>query len=406
MTSLARQTPAPETDIALPTTRWENWKYTSLKPVEAHLLRTPDLSAARAVAAQAIPPLPPALQDNAGHLVLVDGILRDDLSRLPDGDIFSHESGFSESDADAQQPLLVLNARHASEAIVLSFAENTRLEKPLVIQHISTGTTNACPRIVIEAAPHSEAVVVELWQGQNGQAAQNTQNTTQGVNNIAFEVNVARHAVLHHYRWQDEAQSASHLATTTLTVDSEASYDSFVLTTGAALSRQDSTAHMIGEQIECRLNGVYLLAGHQHHDTTILIHHKQPHGRSNQTFKGVIDDSARAVFQGKVFVHRGAQKTDGYQLNNALLLSDKAEVDVKPELEIYADDVKCSHGATTGQIDTAPLFYLRTRGLDEAQARLLLMQAFIGPALEEIRSELVRGVFSEVALDWLRARAG
>lgn len=378
-----------EQSVALPTTRWENWKYTSLAPVAEMLQKAPVLTAAQDFAQTSLPALPEGLLDFDGHLVLVDGLFREDLSVLPTEFDVSFETQFEQ--ADTEKPLAVLNGQHAQQAVVISVPADAKIDKPLVIQHYSTGTTNAAPRFVLEAGSNSEAVVVELWQGVG-----------KGVNNISFEVNVAKNAVFHHYRWQDETKEATHLATSDITVDRDASYDSFVLTTGASLARQDSEAHMIGENVECRLNGVYLLADKQHQDTTILIHHKKPHGRSNQSFKGIIDDHARAVFQGKVFVHRDAQKTDGYQLNNALLLSNTAEVDVKPELEIYADDVKCSHGATTGQMDTAPLFYLRTRGLSEAQAKLMLMQAFVGPALEEIRSENVREIFSAMTLEWLQ----
>jgi Fe-S cluster assembly protein SufD len=391
MTALAKKT--IDKAITVPTTKWEKWKYTSLKAVEAHLNMTPDLTQARNVTKQELPTLPAAFGEIAGHLVLVDGIFRSDLSSLPQGFLITSEKSFDVS--DDEQPLLHLNAQNAHEGVVITIPAKSHQEHPLVIQHVSTGTLSSAPRLTIVAEQQSEAVIVELWQGL-------TNDTNNGVNNTAINVNVEKAATLHHYRWQNEASDTTHLTTSTITVDRDASYDSFVLTTGAKLARQDSTAHMIGENCECRLNGVYLLADHQHQDTTILVHHKAPHGRSNQTFKGIIDDHAKAVFQGKVFVHRGAQKTDGYQLNNALLLSNTAEVDVKPELEIYADDVKCSHGATTGQIDTGPLFYLRSRGLSEAQARLLLMQAFVGPALDEIRNDNVRDIFSEITLQWLQ----
>jgi Fe-S cluster assembly protein SufD len=379
--------------ITIPTTKWEKWKYTSLKEVEAHLNTAPDLTHARNLIASDLPALPTAFGEIAGRLILVDGIFRDDLSTLPNGFTISAEHAFDVSDED--QPLLHLNAMHAHEGMIITIPAKSRFEAPLVIQHVSTGTISSAPRLTIKAETQCEAVIVEIWQGQ-------TDSTNNGVNNTAINVVVEKAATLHHYRWQNETADTTHLTTSTITVERDASYDSFVLTTGAKLARQDSTAHMVGENCECRLNGVYLLADKQHQDTTILVHHKAPHGRSNQTFKGIIDDHAKAVFQGKVFVHRGAQKTDGYQLNNALLLSNTAEVDVKPELEIYADDVKCSHGATTGQIDTGPLFYLRSRGLSEAQARLLLMQAFVGPALEEIRNDNVREIFSEITLNWLQ----
>lgn len=379
--------------VAVPTTKWETWKYTSLKPVEAQLQQQPDLSRAQKCTAQDVPALPTGLENIAGRLVMIDGLYRADLSTLPQGFMVVTEAAASVH--DEERPLLTLNAQQATQNIVVTIPAKTTIENPLVIQHISTGTTNAAPQFAINAETGSEAVIVEMWQGDGA-----------GVNNTAVSVNVAKNATLHHYRWQNESADAAHMTMVTVTVDRDASYDSFVLTTGAKLARQDSVAHMVGENAECRLNGVYLLAGTQHNDSTILVHHKAPHGRSNQTFKGIIDDKAHAVFQGKVFVHRGAQKTDGYQLNNALLLSNTATVDVKPELEIYADDVKCSHGATTGQIDTGPLFYLRSRGLSEAQARLLLMQAFVGPALDEIRSDAVREIFSEISLNWLQNHIG
>ena len=391
MTALAKK--LVDRAVTIPTTKWEKWKYTSLKEVEAHLNTAPDLTHARNLTAAQLPVLPSGFAATSGKIVLVDGIFRTDLSILPQDFLITAENEFTVSDED--QPLMHLNAQHAHEGMIITIPAKAHIENPLVIQHISTGTISSAPRLTIKAETQSEAVIVEIWQGQNA-------TTNNGVNNTSVNVTVEKAATLHHYRWQNESADTTHLVTSTITVDRDASYDSFVLTTGAKLARQDSTAHMIGENCECRLNGVYMLADKQHQDTTILVHHKAPHGRSNQTFKGIIDDHAKAVFQGKVFVHRGAQKTDGYQLNNALLLSNTAEVDVKPELEIYADDVKCSHGATTGQIDTGPLFYLRSRGLNEAQARLLLMQAFVGPALDEIRNENIREIFSEITLNWLQ----
>ena len=152
---------------------------------------------------------------------------------------------------------------------------------------------------------------------------------------------------------------------------------------------------------EGHLNGAYLLSGKQHADTTSKIDHRVEHGRSNQTYKGVIADHGKGVFQGKIHVHPHAQKTDGYQLNQALLLSDHAEINSKPELEIYADDVKCSHGATVGQLDTNALFYLRSRGIPEAAARALLVQSFIGGTLDLIGQEPVRAAFYQKVETWL-----
>lgn len=221
-------------------------------------------------------------------------------------------------------------------------------------------------------------------------------------NNRLTQIHVQKGARLRHYRIQENSEQAVYTQNTHVTLERDATYEAFVLTAGASLSRNQIHVQLNGENAEARLAGVSLLHGAQHADTTITIDHNAPNCRSNQTYKTILDDRAHGVFQGKVFVDQIAQRTDGYQLHNALLLSKTAEMSVKPELEIYADDVKCSHGATTGQMDTGPLFYLRSRGLSEAEAKLLLMQAFLGPALAEIRDETVQEEISELALNWLQ----
>ena len=144
-----------------------------------------------------------------------------------------------------------------------------------------------------------------------------------------------------------------------------------------------------------------MLSGKQHGDTTLLVEHKAPHCQSNQLYRTILNNEARGVFQGKIHVHQIAQKTDGYQLSNNILLTPLAEMNIKPELEIYADDVKCSHGSTTGQLDETPMFYLRSRGLNETEARKLLLEAFIGEALEKITHEQVMEMITEKATQWL-----
>ncbi|HEY1096159.1 MAG TPA: Fe-S cluster assembly protein SufD [Alphaproteobacteria bacterium] len=403
----------------LPTTRHEKWKYTSLKPLEQMML-APERRIGEQATADTVPSLPNTMQgalENAVRITLVNGVYRADLSQadqLPEGvTLYSFANAANEHGAWLQQYLpengfhddqflLALNGQYAQDGIVLHIAKKTSCAAtPIIVQYVTLGRNGelaAAPmahsRCVIVAEDHSESTIVEVTHGQE----------SYGVN-IGFDIHVGTHARLHHYRWQNDTQRAAHFVTSNIHVGRDASYDHFCLMMGSKLARHDVRAHLIAPNTECRVNGVYLAAQQQHLDTTILIEHHQPHGTSNQTFKGIVAGSARAVFQGKVHVHRAAQKTDGYQLNNALLLSRTAEVDVKPELEIYADDVKCSHGATTGQLDTGPLFYLRSRGLSEAQAKILLMQAFIGPALDEIRDENVRNVFTDLAMDWIRQQA-
>ncbi|MCC6597319.1 MAG: Fe-S cluster assembly protein SufD [Alphaproteobacteria bacterium] len=219
--------------------------------------------------------------------------------------------------------------------------------------------------------------------------------------NMITEIEVGANARLRHIRLQEESPEAVQTNMVHIRLARDAVYDGFSLNIGGRLTRHEIHAQIQGANAECSLNGLSLLREKQHGDTTILIEHEAPHCRSNQFYRTILDDAARGVFQGKVHVHKIAQKTDGYQLSNALLLSADAEMDTKPELEIYADDVKCSHGATTGQLDEEPLFYLRTRGLDEGAARLLLMNAFVDEVVDKIEDESVRAQIQERAEQWL-----
>ena len=219
--------------------------------------------------------------------------------------------------------------------------------------------------------------------------------------NMITEISVGANAKLHHIRIVEDSIDAVHTNMVRVSVEKDGTYDGFALNLGAKLTRHEIHAVLNGPNIECSFNGLNLVQGEQHTDTTILMEHKAPHCRSNQFYRSVLDDSSRVVFQGKVHVHKIAQKTDGYQLSNAILLSDKAEMDTKPELEIYADDVKCSHGATTGQLDEEPIFYLRSRGLSDAQARLLLMDAFVDEVVDKIEDEQLKTSVKLLAETWL-----
>ncbi len=219
--------------------------------------------------------------------------------------------------------------------------------------------------------------------------------------NMVTDISLGPDARLHHVRIQDDGRDAVHTNMARISLERGAAYNGFSLNLGGKLTRHEIHGVLNGPNIECSFNGLNLLGSGQHGDTTILMEHKAPHCKSNQFYRTVLDDSARAVFQGKVHVHRIAQKTDAYQLSNAILLSDKAEMDTKPELEIYADDVKCSHGATTGQLDEEPIFYLRSRGLSDAQARLLMMDAFVGEVVDKLEDERLKSDLKLQVEKWL-----
>lgn len=277
------------------------------------------------------------------------------------------------------------------DGFILDVPKNTTGEMPLEITITGDDNTSFVPRTFLRIGESAEFTIIERHVGEGNYW-----------NNRVTQIILEPGARLRHYRIQDNGIEAIYTQNTHVMQDRDSTYEAFVLTMGAALSRNQIHVELQGPNAEVRLAGVNLLNGAQHGDTTITIEHQAPHCKSNQTYKTILDKKAHGVFQGKVHVHRPAQLTDGYQLSNAMLLSPTAIMDTKPELEIYADDVKCSHGSTTGQIDTGPMFYLRSRGLSEAQAKLLLMQAFIGPALDEIRDDAAREMISETTLNWLQ----
>ena len=220
--------------------------------------------------------------------------------------------------------------------------------------------------------------------------------------NMGTEIVLKANARLNHIRIQDDSSDAIQTNMVHVTMDKDSYMSCCSLNMGGKMVRHDVHVVMNGSGGECYVNGVNLLKGEQHGDTTVLMEHVAPHCMSNQFYRTILDNKAHGVFQGKVHVHKEAQKTDGYQLANTILLSRNARMNTKPELEIYADDVKCSHGTTTGQLDEEPLFYLRSRGLSDAEARMLLVQAFVDEAIDRINEESSRDEIKGMAARWLR----
>ncbi len=249
------------------------------------------------------------------------------------------------------------------------------------------------PRIVIDIPAGKTITVVEEYRGEGAHWV-----------NAAIQITLGENARVNHYRVIAAPVKAVCTLFTHVKIAAGAHYNGFSFIDGDGFIRNQTHAEILGENAHCGLAGVNLLSGEQHADTTITIEHTAPNCTSNQTFKSVLTHKARGVFQGKVHVHQAAQKTDGYQLSNALILSPQAEMDTKPELEIYADDVKCSHGATTGKLDDAPLFYLRARGIPENTARALLIEAFCAQALECIDDEAFFEQIGKGINTWLMSR--
>lgn len=373
------------TELGLPSTKVEAWKYTNLQalaklePVPAEGLPAIDLERLE----QLLPPELPAFR-----IVLGNGRWRGDLARLdrlPSGvEVTPLAQAAPELVAESLRraggdlsAINALNAAYAGDGVVIRLQPGTRLERPLHLVFVNQGA-DAVPaihaRAIVLAGAGSEATLIESHIGQG----EGTYWTTP-VTDIALEAE----ARLRHVKFQDEGPAAIHLGLSEARLERGASYKHLLLSIGGRLVRNELRAAMGGEGASVELDGAYLAKGRQHVDNTTDIVHGAPRCRSREVYKGALDGQARGVFQGRIVVEPGAQQTDGHQLNRTILLSDGAEIDTKPMLEIYADDVKCSHGATAGALDPDWLHYLRARGIDETEARRLLVEGFLGEIVDE-----------------------
>lgn len=273
---------------------------------------------------------------------------------------------------------------------VIRIPAETSLDKPIEISFISNKNTMFCPHIVVIAESGSKATLVETYA-----------SPTKSFTNAAVQIIVEDNANLTHYRVQKESADAFHVGTTEVTLGAGSRYDSTNVNLGAAISRHDIDLKFTAEGSEAFVDGLYMLSGIQHSDTHSIIDHTVPNCISHQTYKGVLNDKSRGVFNGKVFVRENAHGTDAQQSNKNLLLSNDARVDTKPQLEIFNDDVKCSHGATVGQLEEEELFYLLTRGLPDTLARNLLTYGFAEEIINKIGIEAIKNDLDSVVLNRL-----
>jgi FeS assembly protein SufD len=397
--------------LGLPHRRIEAWKYTDLRARLADvnpLLKAEGVAVGEAELNHALGSEVAKLP--AYCLVVVEGDLRADLSDM---------AGLKEAGVEAVSlaqalekpsawlktalaqvnpregdPVLALNTALMTGGVTLRIGAGVTLDKPIhVIQLDGKGEpASTVTRNIVVLEPGSSAMLVESYGSLGVRGLQR---------NAATEIRVGDKAALKHVKLQREGEDALHLSTWLVALGADARYDAFQFSTGASVARNQIYARFAGEGSVLDISGAFLMRGRQHCDTTLLVEHRVPRCTSREFFKGVLDGEARGVFQGKIIVSPGAQKTDGKQMAGALLLSEAAEFDSKPELEIFADDVICGHGSTSGQIDEDLLFYLEARGIPEAEARALLIQAFVGEALERVEDEALRDALLRASAAWL-----
>ena len=390
----------------LPSTRTEAWKYTSLAPLAE--LNFPPAPGAEIPSADLAAGAFDVLEGPS--LVFVNGRLSSGHSRLdglPGGlRVRGLAQGLADDPAGVEaligsaeslngDLMAAFNAAFAADGCIVETAPGAVIDEPIRLRFVAAPGSEPVayhPRVVVRLGAGSRLTLIECHEGPVGVPTWS---------NPLVDIQVGEGARLSHVKLQIEGEGAYHTALAKVVLAGEARYESHLLALGARLARHEIHVRFDGEGANCQLRGGYMARGGQHVDNTTVIDHAVPHCESREVYKGVLDDTARGVFQGKIIVRQDAQKTDGHQLNRTLLLSRKAEIDTKPELEIYADDVKCSHGATAGEPEADQLFYLRSRGLDHRTALALIVEGFMGELLEEIGHEPARAVLSERVAAWI-----
>jgi Fe-S cluster assembly protein SufD len=380
--------------LGFPTTRDEEWRFTSVAPIadgsftlarQTAALTGADVEAYRWLTEPTI------------TLVFVDGVYRQELSSLAgvpaDVQIGSLAAARSErvlerhltTVADAQrQAFTALNTAFLTDGLFVSIPDGVIVRTPihaLFITSSDAAPTMVHPRVLIVLGAHSQASIIESYESRH---------RTRSFTNVVTEVVAGENASLHHYKLQRESSAGFHIGAIAARAARNAALVFHSVSLGGALVRNDVTIRLDGEGATCTLNGVYLTDGSRLVDNHTTIDHAQPHCDSREVYRGVLADKSRAVFNGKIVVRQDAQKTDAKQTSKALLLSPDAQINTKPELEIFANDVKCTHGAAVGQMDDEAIFYLRARGLDEGEARHMLIRAFAGEVLNQIPIESLR----------------
>ncbi len=397
-------------ELGFPTTRDEEWKYTNVAPIA----RT-GFEPAQAVAAASVAELVakhPLAELDCPRLVFVNGKLTPELSSLSQleaavkamslrkavaGGLAPIEEHLARYAGYAAHSFAALNTAFIQDGAFIQIPKRTALPKPIYLLYVTlpgVKPATACPRNLILVGRESQVTLIEGYLGF-GESAYLT--------NAVTEIVLGENSVLEHVKLEGENAAAFHVATVKIHLARNASAHATTVAFGGRLAREDTTTVLGGEGGEATLNGLYVLRAEQHVDNHTTLDHAQPHCSSRELYKGILDGKSTGVFNGKIIVRPDAQKTDSKQSNKNLLLSEDATINTKPQLEIYADDVKCTHGATVGQIDAEALFYLRSRGIGQPEARNLLTVAFANDVLDKIKYARLRQQLKDTIFERLAA---
>lgn len=390
----------------LPTRRVEQWKYTDLRafmrdlpPLAPKPSEADAAAAARLTTSLDLPDAHRFLFVNGWNVAAdqADGVER---YRLADGDALPPlvTQALNRERSYADNAAVALNTAFMRDMMVLYVAPGTKLARPLHLIFRQTGDApqSSFARVLLVVGAGAEVTLIETHDGPGGIAYQS---------NTIVEIEAGDGARVDHVRSNNAGDAALGLSTLGAQMGQDAKVTSFSMNIGGAMSRHQIFIGLMGKSSELVLQGATLLRGRQHADTTMEIDHAIGHCVAREMFKSVLDNESRSVFQGKITVRQHAQKTDGKMASHALLLSDDAEADHKPELEIFADDVVCGHGATAGALDDELLFYLKARGIPQKEAEALMIEAFIGETVETVNNEALREALMVATRQWLASRS-
>ena len=382
----------------LPHRRIEEWKYTDLRALmrEAKPLAEP-------VGSKGV--VPGLSGVGATQIAIVNGRYEPGWSNAADPAIVltelfafaGEDTNYRLGNVPGKDDIAVsLNTAFMTGGVAIRVKKDARISKPIQLAHIFSGPAAATyPRCVVIVEKGAQLTLIESFDGPSGADYQ--------VNSV-LELVIGEGAQVDHIKVGRDGDAALRVSTLGVTVDAKANYRDFVFTTGGAVVRNQTFVRFAREGTDASISGATLIKGRQHVDNTLVIEHAAGHCTSRERFRSVLDGESRGIFQGKIVVEPHAQKTDAKMASHALLLSDEAEADNKPELEIFADDVQCGHGATAGALDSSLKFYLMSRGIPENEAEALLIQAFVGDAIEEVANEGIREALMQAAINWLNTR--
>ncbi len=345
-------------ELGFPNTHNEEWRFTNVAPIARSTFK-------------------PAT-DRASVTV------PENVKKLEPGEVEEYLARHAAIDGNA---FVALNTAFLDCVTVLQVPRNAVIEQPIEITYEGTDGGVSHPRVLILVNANAQCTIIETYKGAGTY-----------FHNAVTEIVVGDRAVVDHYKVQQESVQAFHIATLQATLGRSATFSSHSISLGGALVRNDANA-TLSEGSDATLNGLYIVNGTQHIDNHTMIDHAMPHGTSHELYKGILDGKAHAVFNGKIIVRKDAQKTDSKQTNKNLVLSDDAVVDTKPELQIFADDVRCTHGATIGQLDSEALFYLQSRGIGKHEARSLLTYAFAQDVVDRIKVQSLRDSLERILFE-------